>query len=234
MVFLLKIFASMQYKLYTQSANNEGLILYFNGWAMTPEAVEHLALPTGYDLLVVWDYRSLAIELDLCAYKHITLVAWSMGVWAANASRVWLESLPLERAIAVCGTGYPMDDRWGIPRAIFEATLEGVTEENRLRFNRRMCGGKSLRHLFEALERRSTDEIRSELQAVYEVEGQQQHTEPDTGATRWTMAHIGLDDRIIPASNQSAYWAMQGVTTKTHQAPHYIFGLLSHWEELWS
>ena len=34
------------------------LVLYFNGWALGPIAVEHLGLPEGHDLLVLWDYRS--------------------------------------------------------------------------------------------------------------------------------------------------------------------------------
>lgn len=224
----------MQYKLYPQGEGNQRLILYFNGWAMTPEAVEHLRLPAGYDLLVLWDYRSSELGLDLSTYEYITLVAWSMGVWAANAARGWLKQLPIERSLAVCGTGYPMDDHWGIPRAVFEATLEGITPENRMRFNRRMCGGKSLRHLFEALERRSTDEIRDELQRVYDLEQTTPHTAPQPEGIVWTLAHIGLEDRIIPATNQQAYWQMQGVETREHLAPHYLFGQFSHWKELWS
>ncbi|MDO4707235.1 MAG: DUF452 family protein [Porphyromonadaceae bacterium] len=224
----------MQHKLYLRGAEAERLILYFNGWAMTPEAVEHLNLPSGYDLLVLWDYRTLEWELDLSAYKRISLVAWSMGVWAVGRLRSILQSLPLERAVAVCGTGYPMDDRWGIPTAVFEATLQSITEENRLRFNRRMCGGKSLRHLFEALAQRTTDEIRDELQAVYDSEQECVHTALDTRVIDWSLAHVGLEDRIIPASNQEAYWQMQGIPCRMHQAPHYIFGQMTHWSELWS
>lgn len=224
----------MQYKLYLQDEGNEGLILYFNGWAMTPEAVEHLRLPQGYDLVVVWDYRSDHLDLNLSAYKHITLVAWSMGVWAASRAVSWLAELPIERSIAVCGTGYPMDDQWGIPKAIFEATLNSITEENRLRFNRRMCGGKSLRHLFEALQRRSTDEIRDELERVYTIELNARDVTEGKEKICWTLAHIGLEDRIIPANNQQAYWQEQAVPTKAHKAPHYIFGQFTLWEELWS
>lgn len=224
----------MQYKLYKQAEQNLGLVLYFNGWAMTPEAVEHLILPEGYDLLVVWDYREEGLALDLSHYRHITLVAWSMGVWAVHRHRSLLEALPIERAVAVCGTGYPMDDRWGIPVAIFEGTLAGITPENRTRFNRRMCGGKSYRHLLEALERRSTEEIRQELECVYHYERNAHHTTPDAEAVSWTIAHIGLEDRIIPADNQRAYWLMQGVQICEQISPHYLMGQYTRWEELWS
>lgn len=224
----------MQHKIYKQSEDNEGLILYFNGWAMTPEAVEHLLLPKGYDLIVVWDYRDEELRLSLSQYKYITLVAWSMGVWAVHRLRAWLSSLPIEKSIAVCGTGYPMDDRWGIPVDIFRGTLEAITPDNRTRFNRRMCGGKSHRHLLEALERRSTEEIRQELESVYRYEVDALHSEVDPDVWGWDLAHIGTQDRIIPRDNQCAYWNAQGIATREHDAHHYLFGQYSLWEELWS
>ena len=61
------------------------LILFFNGWAMTPVTVEHLSIPKGYDVLIFWDYRDdEAVELDFMAYEEVRVVAWSMGVWAAD------------------------------------------------------------------------------------------------------------------------------------------------------
>ena len=61
------------------------LILFFNGWAMTPVTVEHLSIPEGYDVLIFWDYRDdEAVELDFMAYEEVRVVAWSMGVWAAD------------------------------------------------------------------------------------------------------------------------------------------------------
>ena len=54
----------MQYRHFRQEGCGEahGLILHFNGWAMTPEAVQHLRLPLGYDLLVLWDYRTDVLD----------------------------------------------------------------------------------------------------------------------------------------------------------------------------
>ncbi len=227
----------MQYKITrVGNAPSERAILFFNGWAMTPESVEHLALPEGYDLITLWDYRDLHLpaDLDLSAYERIDLVAWSMGVWAADRVVAGL-GLPLGHAVAVCGTGYPMSDAWGIPVAIFEGTLNGLTEANRTRFNRRMCGGRTYRHLFEALERRSTDEIRDELACVYRSESSRPQMLPLTPTAPWTLALVGGDDRIIPADNQEAYWAGQGVAIRYDaEAVHYLLGQYSRWEELWS
>jgi len=139
----------MQYRFFHQTGGAEctGLVLHFNGWAMPPEAVQHLRLPHGYDLLVLWDYRTDALDpLELGQYEQIHLTAWSMGVWAADR---FLGVHPELRerigsATAVAGTGYPVNDLLGIPRAHCEQTLSELTEENRPRFNRRTCEGKSL------------------------------------------------------------------------------------------
>lgn len=203
---------------------------------MTPESVEHLIIPDGSDLIVLWDYRDLALpgDLDLSIYTSIDLVAWSMGVWAADHV-LGMCALPIHRAIAVCGTGYPMDDALGIPEAIFRATLDGLTEDNRLRFNRRMCGGKTLRHLFDALAHRSTEEIYDELNSVLlREQGTTQRSSPKLNTAPWTRAIVGRSDRIVPPDNQQRYWEKQGVGIERTDDAHYAFVRMTSWDELWS
>lgn len=225
----------MQYRLYTDTTEATDLILYFNGWAMTPESVEHLERPVGYDLAILWDYREVAwpLGLDLTRYEHIHLVAWSMGVWAADILLHTTE-LPIARAVAVCGTGYPMSDAYGIPVAIFRGTLEGLTDANRVRFNRRMCGGRTYKHLFEALAARPTAEIYDELHHVLSVEAHSEQPIPKAKAVRWTLALVGGQDRIVPACSQETYWRGMGVEVRTYpEAAHYLMGTLSLWTQLW-
>ncbi len=226
----------MQYKLYQNRQGNKDLILFFNGWAMTPETVEHLSFDASQDVALVWDYRSLDLDLDLTAYRSVKVFAWSMGVWAADKWYTALEEKPtITEAVAVCGTGYPMSDEGGIPQAIFEGTLEGVSEENRTRFNRRMCGGKSLRHLFDALAKRPTEEIKEELQNVYneEVKRLSLGEVPKQDVLPWTRAIIGGKDRIIPAENQKRYWEELGLEPNIlEDEAHYIFSSFASWEEL--
>ncbi|PDP56690.1 hypothetical protein CLI74_04880 [Porphyromonas gingivalis] len=228
----------MQKELFRQSPDSNKLILFFNGWAMTREAVSHLAIPPEYDLLHVWDYRTDTLDFDWSSYREICLSAWSMGVWAAE--RLSREGrLPsVVSAVAICGTGYPMDDPMGIPLDIFRGTLDGLTEENRLRFNRRMCGGKSLKHLFEALAARETDEIKAELGRVYEEEEKRLKSDDPhpVAPLSWDKALIGAKDRIIPAKNQQAFWQMRGCRNieTVAEGDHYLFNRFTEWEQLWS
>ncbi len=227
----------MQYKFYQHKEGNKSLIVFFNGWAMTAETVESLTYDQDKDLLVLWDYRSMNLDFDFSTYSEIYLLAWSMGVWAADKFLTSLAiSLPIKEAIAICGTGYPMSDTRGIPQTIFEGTLESVSEENRLRFNRRMCGGKRLKHLFEALQKRSTEEIKGELQTVYEEEVKRLEIgEKKKEITApWTKAFVGQKDRIIPPQNQENYWREQGISIELlPDEDHYIFGSFAAWEEFW-
>lgn len=226
----------MQYKLIMPKATAQPkLLLFFNGWAMPPESVTHLRIPEGYDLCIVWDYRDLRLELDLRAWQSIDLVAWSMGVWAADAYCSALPQLSIQRAVAICGTGYPISDHLGIPTEAFRTTLQSLDEKNRERFNRRMCGRKTYPVLYAALSSRSTDEIRAELEYVYLRETAGPKLSPKIATAPWTLALVGGADRIIPAENQLRYWHGQAVPTvmHTHQA-HYILGDLTSWDQLWS
>lgn len=227
----------MQQELFRQSPNSDKLILFFNGWAMTHEAVDHLSLPDGYDLLHVCDYRSDNFKFDPTPYKEIHLTAWSMGVWEAErlSARGLLPAVT--SATAICGTGFPMDDQMGIPLTIFQGTLDGLTDENRLRFNRRMCGGKSLKKLFDALSSRETNDIKAELGRVFDAENERLKGDNPYPSTplQWNKAWIGERDRIIPVENQKRFWQLRACPDIEilPDGDHYLFNHFTEWQSLW-
>ncbi|TCP94813.1 biotin synthesis protein BioG [Cricetibacter osteomyelitidis] len=207
------------------SSQQPDLIVYFAGWGTPVSAVEHLALPQGYDLLLCYDYRNLDLAFDFLAYEHIRLVAWSMGVWVAEQT---MTKLPLLSATAINGTALPCDDQFGIPKAIFEGTLSGLNAVTRTKFERRMCGDKQNFTQYQQLNgQRSDEEILSELTALYGF--LQKHNETDK--IQWTKAIIGLQDRIFPAENQQAYWTNRTVISPVDKA-HYLLAEYHCWEQL--
>lgn len=213
------------------------LVLYFNGWALGPIAVEHLGLPEGHDLLVLWDYRSDDFEFDFSPYREIRLVAWSMGIWAADRFFAAHEELRprVISGTALGGTGYQVDEAVGIPEAFFRKTLEGLTEENRVRFDRHMLGGKTYRHLYEEVRLRSTAALYDEFVRPFTEDKDQPHLLPKPSAFGlWTRAFIGEDDRVVPPASQENYWRIQGVPfTYLPKTPHYLLTAFHCWEELW-
>ena len=209
---------------------------------MTPATVSHLTLPDQCDLLALYDYRDLEQSDDLAdlpwdSYEAVTIVAWSLGVWAAEQVVPHWSILPTkQRLIAVAGSPYPMHDQWGIPKQIFVGTLEGLTDENRQRFNRRMCGGKRYKQLYDILSERPTTELRDELQAVYDSLATPEASE-STPHTRlaWDLAIIGERDQIFPAKNLSTLWEAVNVPTLLFSdGYHYLFDLWQSWSELWA
>lgn len=222
----------MEITYFSHTPGNRSLLLYFSGWGTTPEVVAHLKLPEGRDYCAFHDFRSIDSPLpDFSSYDEIYLVAWSMGVWAAEALSSRLPHIT--SAIAVNGTPLPMHDRYGIPKAIFFGTLNGLDEVSREKFDRRLAGGKKLLAVYKSFHARPTDELRSELQEVYDhVSGHADDISPET-SLKWTVALISEKDLVIPPDNQVSFWEKAGVRTKVLPgAGHYPFYAYSSWSEL--
>lgn len=203
-----------------------GVIVFFNGWGMDAGAVGHLE--GGEDLVVVSDYRRVdaACLPSLEGYGRVRVVAWSMGVWAA--ARVLPEwGVRPERAVAVNGTGCPVDDAWGIPGRVYAVTERGMNAEGQRKFARRMFEEEEdFRRFGEHAVARPAEEVREELVMI-----RRQCAAP-AGAYPWDRAYVSSGDLIFPVANQRAYWEAQGVPVVPLEGGHYPFYRFSAWEEI--
>ena len=206
----------MQHKL-IHTENSPRLLLIFAGWGMDAGVFSHLSRP-GYDIMVVWDYRSFYIDWTCVdSYDEICLLAWSMGVYAASQTIQAIES-KITRRVAVNGTPYPIDDSYGIPEAIFHGTLDGLSELTLGKFYRRMCASRADMALFDAHRpARSADELKDELSAIADrtILSSPSHV-------MWDIAVASRDDRIIPFYNQRAAWASLGVPVQVEDGGHFF------------
>ena len=220
----------MESKIYRKEKGNRILLLFFAGWGTTPEVADRLSLPEGWDYVAFWDYRDLTTPLpDLTGYDRVCLAAWSMGVWAAD---VLAPRLPrIDAAVALGGTPMPMHDSYGIPIAHFEGTLRNLDEMNREKFDRRMAGGKKLLAVYKALHARSTEDLKGELQGVFDqVREMSDFQKP---RLPWTQAFVSERDLIVPPANQTSYWDEAGVpVTLLESAGHYPFLEFASWPEI--
>lgn len=204
---------------------SSSLLLLFAGWSARPELFEGLEAEEGMDVMIVYDYRDTVFAEDLSKYTSIRLIAWSMGVRMAEI--VLGDKYHFTEAIAINGTGRPIDDSYGIPLAIFRGTLESLSPEGLHRFNRRMCGSRDVLENYSAIPSRPIDELKEELQYIYDI----CLSQPD-GNILWTRALIGTDDRIFPASAQRNYWQGRCPNVNEIDSPHYPFFLWKRWNEL--
>jgi len=160
----------------------------------------------GYDIMVIWDYRNLSIDWGCTAsYSEICILAWSFGVYAASQTIQAIDS-KITKKIAVNGTMQPIDDKYGIPEAIFDGTLNRLNPVTLRKFYRRMFTSAEEFAIFQQHQpSRDIDELKEELESF--ASRMILHA---PSHTRWDLAIIGHQDRIFPPVNQKAAWEKAG------------------------
>lgn len=186
------------------SGLNDKLILVFAGWGMDERVFSRLSF-AGYDIMVVWDYRSGELDLSaLGGYREIYLFAWSFGVFAASAKMKDLDRFRIMLRVAINGSVTPVDDLTGIPEAIFHGTLNGLDARNLAKFYRRMCfDAQEYKRFIEMAPQRDIAELKSELLAIYDMSRDERI---DVSPLAWDRAVISDADRIFPPDNLARSW----------------------------
>lgn len=204
---------------YLINNNAPRLLLFFAGWGMDEQPFKQYT-PNGYDFMLCYDYRTLDFdESSLKRYRSITVIAWSLGVWVATQA-LHHSSLPITRNIAVNGTPYPIDGSRGIAPHIFESTLQGLSEENLYKFQRRMCATAPAYRTFQAIApQRAIDELKEELITIRNAFFSEK--EEETKTFFWKEAVIGTGDRIFLPQNQRNAWNVTNTLIHETDAAHY-------------
>lgn len=187
-----------------KSDSGNRLILIFAGWGTDTSFYAPLAeeCPQGWDILVVSGYDDFLLPLSLPErYRTIYLFAWSLGVAAAERS---LDPERITAAFALNGTTAPVDDRYGIPAAIFHGTAETLSAGNLMKFRRRMAGSNdAYKSLLPRLDAEpDIYRLRRQLEIFTE-----EHPSSLSPKLPWRRAYCAKNDRIFPFSNQTAAWS---------------------------
>lgn len=190
----------MRYAFVTPRTHDR-LLLVFAGWAMDGNPFAGTC-PAGYDMMVTYDYTSEGNIRELVDYQEICIVAWSFGVIEAHRFITANPGLPITMKVAVNGTLHPVDDRHGIPEAIFRATLQGLTPASLAKFHRRMCGSADATKLFLSHgPQRDFNGLADELRHIASL------PQPEGEERVWDTVIIADRDMIIPTANQQTAWA---------------------------
>lgn len=206
----------MKYK-WLNKDNNEKLIVFFNGWGMDENAVKHLDCE-DYDVVIIYDYNDLELNLDLSDYKEKHVIGWSMGVMimCLEGNKYIIKNS--DSIIAIAGTPYPIDDNYGIPKKIYELTVKGFNSNSARRFIERMGAefGKGLtQRSFESQKKELVNLMNYKSDIIY----------------NFTKVIIPENDLIIPTKNQKNYWNGNN-NIFTLSGGHYPFLLYNKWSEL--
>jgi biotin synthesis protein BioG len=135
----------------------------------------------------------------------------------------------IRHAVALNGTPCPIDERYGIPKAVYEATVREFNETTRKKFFKRMCHSpETLRWFAPHQPQRPFEEQREELLAIQRFVMQQpQNSLPPL----FTCALISRHDRIMPTQHQIRYWRGT-VDYRVIDSPHCAFRQWENWKEI--
>ena len=199
---------------------NDQLVVFYGGWG-TDENVFIPLCNDDFDFILFYNYSAdeALVLPEMKVYRKITLIGWSLGVWAAEYLSLKTGIKP-NLTIAVNGTPIPADDQYGIPLKIFEGTLNNMTEENMEKFYLRMFGDKrTYRMNADRIPHRSVKSLNDELRWLYNRIMEQ--TEP---GFRWDYAVSSEIDRVFPSENVNSYWKKEKSTRHiVLPLPHYLF-----------
>jgi pimeloyl-[acyl-carrier protein] methyl ester esterase len=199
---------------------NDQLVVVYGTWG-TDENVFTPLCNDDFDFILFYNYSAdeALVLPEMKTYTKITLIGWSLGVWAAEYLSQKTGIKP-DVSIAVNGTPIPADDYYGIPLNVFEGTLNNISEENMEKFYLRMFGNKKTYLLNkDRIPHRSIKSLHDELRWLYNRIMEQK--EP---GFKWDFAVTSEFDRVFPAKNLKGYWQKE-VNTKHIILPlnHYLF-----------
>lgn len=212
---------------YLHRNNHPKCILFFNGWGMDENIIKHLVVSDNYDVIEIHDYHQFEMpEIKLKQYNEIYVIAWSMGIWAAeHLLPLW--NIQATKSIAINGTGLPCDDQFGIPVKVFVHTLNTWNEANRKKFMLRTMGGKTnYEDWISACPERESKNQQDELASIYH-----QLDEKKQASFHWDLALIGENDLIFNPLNQYAYWKDK-CSVKRINTTHFAFDIFKNFEEI--
>ena len=193
----------MQTEYIINSPGNSRLVIFFTGWSTARSIASLLELPQGYDLLINWDYRNLTpIKLGK-RYEEVLVFAWSFGVPVAQRLYPELEKeLNITGLYAINGSTHPIDNIYGIPEDIFNATITNLNESNLQKFRIRMAGGvRKYKALSEVLTTEMTiGQLKDELEQIRTF-----HLE-EAEKPEWDCAFVSTNDKIFPIGNLEKSW----------------------------
>lgn len=202
----------MKYKWLIKNNNND-IIIFFNGWGMDENIIKHIS-SQNIDIVMFYDYCSLSSEFNfdiLNNYKNRYLIAWSMGVMIAT-----LFDIKPTKSIAINGTLKPIDDKFGIPKRIYDLTIKNLSPDGIQKFIKNMFIIPNNKYI-------NNREFQNQKDELIAIKSYNANTN-----FKYDKIIISTQDKIIPTKNQSNFWEIE----PNFHSGHCIFYNIKSWSEI--
>ena len=213
----------MQYH-WLNKKNNSKLIIFFTGWSFDEYPFKFLKCG-NFDVLMFYDYCDMHFA-PIQDYDEYFLISWSMGVFSAYLLR---DKLPLfSKKIAINGTPFPVDDKYGIPLKPFLLTLRHAEKGLEQKFYRNIFDtDEEFKQYMITPVQRTIESRVSELNSLYE---KIKHTH-FVYNKYYDKAFVSNNDRIIPFKNQMNFWK-DNAQTELLESGHFPYYNFKCWNEI--
>ncbi len=198
--------------------DNLNLIVFFSGWGMDEKSV--ILDYRNFDFVVLYDYEDSEIDAELVKeisdYDNVYIIGWSMGV--IMSTLLFDKINNIKKKIAVNGTLKIVDDKFGIPIKIFEATLNNLNVKTIEMFFKNM-GYKDFK-----------TPNRSFKSQLIELKFIKNFYDNNIFQCNFDKVIIGNKDIIVPYRNQKRAW--ENNSCLHLDCGHYCFNLFNSWEDI--
>ncbi|MBD0402732.1 pimeloyl-ACP methyl esterase BioG family protein [Flammeovirga sp. EKP202] len=205
--------------------DSDSVIIFFAGWGQSRHYFEQ-NLTSEKDVLMVCQYTHLdfnSIIEAISDYKEKTVIGWSFGVLVASK---FMETYSdYNHSIAINGSLKPVDDTEGIPTAIFNGTLQLLSQKSWEKFAFRMIGDRLVYTSFIENNDREIDSLKDELAFLGQCES------PSKTIT-FDQVLVSQKDRIFPSDNLMNSWIAKGIAPQLIDTHHFPFHHYHTWESI--
>jgi biotin synthesis protein BioG len=141
-----------------------------------------------------------------------------MGVYVCNYFYDLFKNF--DKFIAINGSLKPIDDEFGIPKMIYNLTVDNFNELSCSKFMKKISSSVDLKSYVT----RNLDELKEELIFIRDLK--------INNYFEFNNVYISLKDRIFPPKNLINFWQNKNVEIVNLETGHYIFDKFKNWSDL--
>lgn len=215
-------------KFFLNNSSKKSILLFFSGWSVDYKPFVKLN-SQKHDIIFFYNYKNDEIDNTtiklIKSYSKVYIVAWSMGVFMANVISEKY-NLKIDRAVAINGSLHPVDNEYGIPEHIFEATLTNLNERNLIKFYKRMCSRNEIYEYFaEYVNVSNIEDYKLQLIFLHDLSKTYSKMR-----NIFDIAYISTLDAIFPPQNLTRFWE-NNTKIMTMELPHFVFHTFNSFDD---